>query len=125
MDHRPVKSNSKRKSFSSETTFNTDLIEIEKIALALHTLCEQLHRAMSKSGVQGKTVQIKLRFSDFSTFSRSKTYSDYVNTLELLQKTAMALILDAWDGESAIRLIGVGLSKLSTETDSEQLQFDF
>lgn len=124
-DHRPVKPNRVRKSFSSETTFNEDLISIEKIKIACDDLCSKLHTSMSKKKIVGKTVQVKIRFSDFTTFSKSKTYTDYMDDLTILKKTVLDLILEVWDQESGIRLIGVGFAKLNTETDSEQLQLPF
>jgi DNA polymerase-4 len=124
-DHRPVKPNRVRKSFSSETTFNEDLTAVEKIELASHELCKKLHASMSKREITGKTVNVKIRFSDFSTYSKSKTFTDYMDDLNILKRTVFDLIMEVWDKESGIRLIGVGFSKLNTETDSEQLQLPF
>lgn len=125
VDQRPVRTNYVRKTYSKETTFESDLKQMDNIIMAIHTLSDQLHTSMERTQTMGKTINVKIRFSDFSTYTRSKTFLDYINDASITKQTALKLLMDAWDEQSGIRLIGIGFSKLNTENDNEQLQFDF
>ncbi len=124
-DNRMVKSNRLRKSFSIERTFDTNLETKESILAKIQELCLKLHRSMQDKGVKGKTVNLKFRYADFTTYTRSKSFMDFMDDLTTLQDTACQLFINAWDDESSLRLIGIGYSKLNTEIPESQLQFPF
>ncbi len=124
-DHRIVKSNRVRKSFSIERTFDTNLETQNHIEAKIKELCLKLHTSMEDKGVKGKTINLKFRYADFTTYTRTKSYLDFMDDLDTLQNTACGLFINAWDGESSLRLIGIGYSKLNTEIPESQLQFPF
>jgi DNA polymerase-4 len=66
---------------------------------------------MKESGYKGKTVTIKIRFSDFTTYTRAKTLDDFTDSLELIRKTAFE-DLGRIELKKKVRLIGVRVSNL-------------
>ena len=78
----PVNPNRIRKSIGAEQTFNQD-IETESFMLdKLAEIAEELERRMAKNSNKGKTITIKIKYSDFSQQTRSKTIENYVSTKE-------------------------------------------
>ena len=124
-DDRRVKANRIRKSISSETTFDRDLINRNEIRIALDHLIERVVKSCVKYGIKGKTVNLKYRFTDFSTFTRSKTLGGFFNDASIISELIDDMLDDIGDHHIPIRLLGVGLSSLNTERKDNQLEFDF
>jgi DNA polymerase-4 len=125
-DDRPVIPESEAKSISQEETFTPDLRDLETMKKVLLDQSEQVGWELRKQGLKGYTVQLKVRYPDFSLITRSFTLPAptdqgieiYQNALKLLDKTN-ALTKRA-------RLLGVGVSKLRHRDDPEQMSlFDF
>ena len=116
-----------RKSLSAETTFEKDLILFEALEAQLHTIHEEVLRRCRKTGLRGRTMTLKIKFSDFSQQTRSKTLDHYPDEVESWQ-TALELLRQE-PVTKAIRLLGIGWSNLSGGDDLlpswEQLQFPF
>lgn len=111
IDNNPVEPYSEQKSMSKETTFQTDTTDIVKLKEVLITMVEQLAFELRKSKKVSGCVTLKLRFSDFQTYtfqSRiSYTASDHVlldKILELFNKNYTRRVL--------IRLIGIKFTNL-------------
>lgn len=111
LDKREVISDVKAKSISSENTFIDDIQDRELLLSYLSLLTEQVAARLRAKESKGKTVNIKIRFHDFTTIVRSKTLpKSTCQTHELwlvvksLFHTAMA------SNTNAVRLIGVGIS---------------
>lgn len=123
-DDRPVNPNRIRKSISIETTYDIDVVGIENIKRKLENLILKLADSCSKKEILGKTLNLKIRFSDFTTFTRSKTLGGFFNdskTIEILCKE----MLEKIDELQPVRLLGIGLSNLNTEQSIIQLKLDF
>ena len=75
--------------------------------------------------LKGKTVTLKLRYSDFTTLTRSRTLANYTNDGSAISAVAKELLKEA-TGETKrpVRLIGVSISQFKTQEDSPQLKFD-
>jgi DNA polymerase-4 len=121
IDERPLVKLHTRKSISRETTFSTDSRDREQIRKTLESLSENVVLRLSKANQAGSTVKIKVRWSDFTTITRQSTLKTPTNTYEIINKTALKLLDELWDNTSAIRLIGVGISNLSSP--DRQLNF--
>jgi DNA polymerase-4 len=101
------------KSISKEKTFEEDTIDINEISKELMDLTEDVGFRLRREGLEAKTVFIKVRYADFKTITRRKTfkiglYDDvaiYREALELLKSEII----------SPIRLIGVGVSNLEKQ----------
>lgn len=127
IDDRPVEPNRERKSFSVETTFEKDLTTNFSVVAELYHLEQRLWGDVENSGKSGKTITVKIRFSDFTTLTRSYSSALPIFSFAELHKM-VKLILSRMDYEGkAIRLLGVGISNLidDVEIREVQLRMDF
>ncbi len=124
-DKRQVKPNRIRKSISSETTYNEDLESIKEVKAALSKLITKLVNSCQKYNIKGKTVNLKYRFSDFTTFTRSRTLGGYFNEESIITDLSNEILTELENDMQPIRLLGIGLSSLNTERRDNQLEFDF
>jgi DNA polymerase-4 len=120
IDHRSVKPWETQKSISQETTFDEDTGDEEAIHKTLLGLAESLSRLMRKSKLKGRTVMLKIRLEDFSTFTRSKTLSDFVDSTQILKGVAIGLYRKFNKKNMRVRLLGIGVSQLNS-VSGEQL----
>jgi len=109
-----------QKSISQETTFDEDTGDEEAIHKTLLGLAESLSRLMRKSKLKGRTVTLKIRLEDFSTFTRSKTLSDFVDSTQILKGVAIGLYRKFNKKNMRVRLLGIGVSQLNS-VSGEQL----
>jgi DNA polymerase IV (DinB-like DNA polymerase) len=106
------------KSISRSGTFQQDTNDPVKITGFLEMLAESVHRAIMKDRFLFKTVTLKVRYEDFSTYTRSKTVSVWTADIFVIKRTAIQL-LSEFIGMQKIRLVGVGVSQLR-ERDTRQ-----
>lgn len=116
-----------RKSISAENTFDTDLIDVTDLKKALAKIAKELVRRIEKSGIKGRTITLKIKFSDFTQQTRSRTVEQYLQESEIL---ALGFVLLEQEKLSlAVRLLGLGLSNLNVTEEQqffgEQLQIPF
>lgn len=115
IDDRPVVSSRGEKSISAEETYDRDLVEPRSMEHELMRLTERTSRRLRKAGLQAGTVQVKIRQSDFRTFTRQKRLKPPANGTDQLYAVACEL-LHKWRDENPgarIRLLGVGGAMLS------------
>ena len=120
IDPRSVKPWETQKSISQETTFDEDTDDEEVIHKTLLGLAESLSRLMRKSNLKGRTVTLKIRLEDFSTFTRSKTLSDFVDSTQILKGVAIGLYKKFNQKNMKVRLLAIGVSQLNS-VSGEQL----
>jgi len=113
-DKREVISDSKAKSISSENTFAEDIRNKETLVSYLSYLTEQVATRLREKERKGRTVNIKIRFHDFTTITRSKTLSESSNQTHKIWQAAKSLLNTEMQKVSsnrlAVRLLGVGVS---------------
>ena len=112
LDNREVHAGDPIKSVSHETTFGVDQRDEEIIVSTLLHLSEKVATRLRKYGFRGKTVQLKLRFDDFSTFTRSKTVRESIHLTDDIFAISKELYGQFKAKTKAVRLIGVGVSQL-------------
>ena len=115
IDGRPVSSDRVEKSISSEETYDVDLSDRADMERELLRLAEGTATRLRKATLQAGTVQIKIRQSDFQTFTRQKSLQPPVTDTDQLYQIACEL-LGTWlesNPDARIRLLGVGTSRLS------------
>ena len=116
-----------RKSISAENTFDKDLSTLEELKKGLAPIIEELIRRLERSGIKGRTVTLKIKFSDFTQQTRSRTSEQYLE-FSAIQKIAHDLLEQDYF-PLPIRLIGIGLGNLNTveeqEFFGEQLEIPF
>ena len=81
----------------------------------LEHIAEEVAKRLDKSKVAGKTITLKIKYSDFTLQTRSKTLPYYVSDKDIILDTAKALLYQDTLNES-VRLLGISLSNLNTET---------
>ncbi|MBI2687185.1 MAG: DNA polymerase IV [Acidobacteria bacterium] len=98
------------KSISHEHTFHVDTADQALLESTLAHLSEKAGRRLREHRLHARTVQIKFRYSDFSTFTRAQSL-DHATLLDTeIFRTARDLFLRNWEGRKPIRLIGVHVS---------------
>jgi DNA polymerase-4 len=124
-DDRAVVADREAKSVSTETTFARDIADREVLRSWLLELVEQLGQRIRQIGVQARTVELKLRSSDFRTHTRSLTLSAPTDVTDSLWKAAAELFEKriARDLLPA-RLLGVGASGLVREGEIQRELFE-
>jgi DNA polymerase IV len=111
-DPRPVVPESSIKSISHEMTFADDLRCRAECHRILLKLSEMVGRRLRQSGLRGRTVRLKARLGDFTTFTRQTTSDPQdatANDLVIYQQVKR-LFDQLWSGDAGIRLLGVGVS---------------
>jgi DNA polymerase-4 len=122
-----VKPNRIAKSVAAEHTFNENLTSEIFMIDKLDRIASELENRLKKHNISGKTVTLKIKYSDFTTQTRSKTLPYFISDKGLLLETAKELLFQERMKES-VRLLGISLNNLNTEikkTVVVQLKFEF
>lgn len=112
IDHSPVEPYGDPKSISAEETFARDIDSITDLEKMLLSQAEEVGRDLRKHGLRGRTVTLKLKYSDFKVVTRSRTLPEAFDSTDLLFATARKL-LGELKPSGKVRLIGVGVSGFS------------
>ena len=110
MDDSPIITEHEAKSISNETTFTRDTKDPEQLRKTLRQLSEGVGRQLRKSGLRGRTVKLKLRWSDFTTLTRQTTLPEPSDLDEQIYAAALGLFEGTWKPTRPVRLLGVGVS---------------
>jgi len=124
VDERPVRANRIRKSVGAENTFSSDLTELGAMIAELEPLIDKVWRHCESAGARGRTVTLKVKFADFEIITRSRSVPSAVANRGDLAHLAIGLLEDNMPLPKAVRLLGVSLSSLQGEDDTEP-QLDF
>ena len=112
-DDRPVVPEREAKSISHETTFEHDIADMGVLRAWLVDLTEQVGCRLRRHGLRGRTVQLKVRFADFSLITRSYTLPEPTNITDELRRSADELLCERLPaGHLPVRLLGMGVSGL-------------
>jgi DNA polymerase-4 len=121
-DTRPVVPDLKPKSVGHEETFAKDHHTHETLDPELVRMADSVGARLRKSGLQGRTVQLKVRFHDFNTITRSETVATAIDEGPLIARVARRLLADV-DPSAGVRLLGVSVSQLE-DGSVRQLSLD-
>ena len=111
-DDRPVRPERETKSVSRETTFADDLTDRTMLKRVLSRLTEQVARDLRRAGLEVRTVQLKVRFADFETITRSRTLPLPISSTKALQCEIELLFDTKVTLSLGVRLLGVGVANL-------------
>ncbi len=114
VDRRPLELEREQKSIGREITLIEDIFHREGIIPLLNELSEEVGYSLRKSGFQARTLTLKIRFSDFTTITRSNTPGGFFYTDGDLYKMARSLF-EELKSLKPIRLIGIQVSNLEKE----------
>ena len=115
-DQEPVHVERETKSVSAENTFTTDLAEPDQLRGELASLASSVVSHLESKGLQGKTVTLKARLTDFTTFTRQVTLLAPTDSEEIILDRAWQLLSLELSPERTFRLLGVGVSNFEPET---------
>lgn len=122
-----VKPNRVRKSIAAERTFNENLSSEVFMLDRLEKIAEELERRMKKTNAKGKTITLKIKYSDFTQQTRSKTTNHFIQLKKEFYPIVKGLLYQE-KLKNSVRLLGISFSNLNTEKKEPiwvQLQFDF
>jgi DNA polymerase IV (DinB-like DNA polymerase) len=119
IDESPIVTSYDIKSISTETTFEQDVEDRNVVVETLDRQAKEVHTRAVQEGFLWRTVGLKLRFEDFTTFTRAKSRSDYTNRLDVVLSSVRSLFNEFERDPRKIRLVGVRLSNLR-RTDLSQ-----
>ena len=111
MDESPLITPWEPKSISRETTFQRDVDNWQVIAKTLVELTKEVVISMKEEGYQGRTITVKVRFSDFKTYTRAKTLAESTVSLDEIRRAAFDC-LKRFELKKKIRLIGMRIGNL-------------
>jgi DNA polymerase IV len=117
IDESPVISEWETKSISSERTFSKDTNDISYIKEVLREEISIISEQLNKKNLVGKTITLKVKFSDFKSITRSKTLNDFTNYTEEIFDICLGLLLKIDLSTKKIRLIGGSISGLHDKKD--------
>ncbi len=101
------------KSISSETTFENDTADREKIENALIHLCDKVSGRLRRENKKSSTLTLKIRLEGFKTYTRAAALGTPTNFTDVLYKTAKGLYNNFDSHDKKIRLVGVRVSNFS------------
>ena len=122
------------KSVGAERTFNENLSSEIFLLERLEHIAEELEKRLKKGTIAGKTITLKIKYSDFTLNTRSKTIPYFIADKTLILETAKELLYQE-ELQNSVRLLGISLTNLNTDNKAikkidnkailVQLKFDF
>jgi len=115
VDHAPVRAGGReQKQISRESTFGADITDIAELRRVLQRHAERVGTDLRAHGKRARTVNLKLRWLDFTTLSRSRTLDRPFQATHVILETARELLDEtvAVEGFHPVRLIGLGVTNL-------------
>ena len=115
IDLRPVRSSRTRKSVGGERTFSRDLSGGSELRETLETIIDIVWDRISHNGASGRTVTLKLKYTDFQIFSRAKSLPQPIRDKEAFSAVSRALLEEVLPLPMPIRLMGLTLRNLEAK----------
>ncbi|MBD2770178.1 DNA polymerase IV [Hymenobacter sp. BT664] len=126
-DSRPVVADRPRKSVGSETTFAQDLTLFPELLAGLRPALEEVWEYCQRTGVLGRTVTLKAKFSDFKQITRSRSSVGPIPSRAELERIGRELVESLFPLAKGVRLLGLSLSNLTSvqQAAGQQLTLNF
>lgn len=119
-DDRPVVISRETKSVSAETTLAEDTGSPEMLHELIARLSQRVARQLAAADLQGRTVKLKLRLSDYTTFTRQRSLTEPVDSADVISAVASSLLEWQIRPGRRFRLIGVGVSGFDHHDDESE-----
>lgn len=117
VDERPVQPDRIRKSIGAENTFSRDLATLEEMKQALIPIIDKVWDHCARTGIRGRTVTLKVKYQDFQQITRSRSVQEEVDSRSAIARMSEELLAGLHPLPKSVRLLGVTLSGLNTESD--------
>jgi len=115
-DDRHVEPNRETKSLAAEDTFQLDLHTSEEMIVELDKLATILFNRMTRYQLKGRTITLKIKYSDFRQITRNRSFPTPTSDREVLFETAKQLLLGTDLNDQRIRLLGIAISNFQEIT---------
>jgi len=129
IDNREVNPSRERKSIGAENTFMEDLTDINEVMIALEKITDTLYKRIVNGNALGRTLTIKIKFSDFQQITRSKTVDFEIKFRKDIVTVVEGIMQSEGLSDFKIRLLGISISNFKTDKPEKdkslQLTFDF
>ncbi len=122
VDERPVEPNREVKSSGSENTYPEDLTDLDTIRGEIAEMADRAIAWLTGRSMLARTVTIKVRYSDFTTVTRSHSAAPSRDPAELTGR-AVRLLEKTDAGRRPVRLLGVSVHNFCSDTDDDRLPF--
>lgn len=122
IDNRQVKPDRVRKSVGAEDTFAQDVHQFQPAREGIKPLIEKVWRYCDNNEIGAKTVTLKVKYSDFTQITRSKTFPSQIGDIDQLADVVDALLDPIFPPKKGVRLLGVSLSALETRVQQRTTQ---
>jgi DNA polymerase-4 len=120
IDDSPVAVEHETKSVSSETTFARDIGDLPVLEGSLRDLVRETAERLQRHGLKGRTVRVKLRLADFTTFTRQATLAHPTDTFDTIHRQAARLLAREVTDGRRFRLLGLGVSNFRPSAEGQQ-----
>jgi DNA polymerase-4 len=124
IDERPVETHRERKSLGTENTYAEDLTDFAAMEEEVIRMADELADSLARAGLAGCTVTLKVRYEDFTTVTRSRTYAVPVYDRATIAACARDLLRRTEAPQRPVRLIGVTSSNLVRERVEQLFLFE-
>lgn len=121
IDNRQVETDRERKSLGIERTFSKNIDDKRELHQKIKDFSVKLHMELKERNLLGRTIQVKIKYSDFNTITRSYTFPEATRSLEEIYKKTIHLFKDI-ELDRPIRLFGLTMANLQDD-NIEQLNF--
>lgn len=122
IDEREVQPHRETKSLGAEDTFAFDLTTVDEMNAELDKIAVTVTERLKKYNLKGRTVTLKIKYSDFRQITRNQSFPYPVGDLETIAGTAKQLLLKTEPDDVKIRLLGITLSNFNEEPQGESRQ---
>jgi DNA polymerase-4 len=119
IDERDVVPEHGAKSIGHEDTFEKDIIDVDLAKKELLALAHRVAHRLRQDKVTGETVTLKVKYSDFTLITRSTTLPEATDDAPEIYSTACTLLEKTAVGKRPVRLLGISISNLSSDSESQ------
>ena len=119
-DDRPVEPTRERKSVGKEVTFERDLVDRERMVEVLEHLARQVDHRLVELDLRGRTLTLKVRWSDFQLITRSVSRSQGFQDAQGMMPVLRTLLTRLDSGNRPVRLLGVSVSNLLSRDEVQR-----
>ncbi len=121
-DNRIVEPNRLRKSIGAETSFTKDLDDPKVMLLELQTISQTVEHRLESYQALGRTITLKIKFTDYEQITRSRTVIAAVGKAEVISQVAKELLTAISLEGRSVRLLGISLSNLDCAHEPKSVQ---
>jgi DNA polymerase IV len=119
-DDRAVEPNRPAKSAGSEETYAKDLESLDEIKREVDQLARGVAEWLEQQSIKARTVTIKVRYSDFTTITRSQSTVDYTSDADSIAARAVKLLDKTEVSTRPVRLLGVSAHNFDRDRDADE-----